>query len=145
MAEKPIAATRRRKPNKDRDPVIATKKGVNVLERGSQVHVMAEFRSCSIFRPRPNSGVTGKLNPAKASESERRGQDLLFGKAQCATCHQPSYYTDNLMHNVKAERFYKPRLINGAMARRSPIKTFPLRSNQRFAYIFARWQAVDAG
>ncbi len=43
------------------------------------------------------------------------------------------------MHNVKAERFYKPRLINGAMARRGPIKTFPLRSNQRFAYIFARW------
>src|SRR4029077_11643546 len=28
----------------DGDPVIATKKGVNVLERGSQVHFMAEFQ-----------------------------------------------------------------------------------------------------
>jgi len=108
--------------------VIATKKGVNVLERGSQVHVMAEFQELLDFPPAPKLGVTGKLNPAKASESERRGQDLLFGKAQCATCHQPSYYTDNLMHNLKAERFYKPRLINGAMARRGPIEAFPLRS-----------------
>ena len=32
------------------------------------------------------------------------------------------------MHNLKAERFYKPRLINGAMAAADgPIKTFPLR------------------
>jgi len=28
----------------DGDPVIATKKGVNILERGSQVHFMAEFQ-----------------------------------------------------------------------------------------------------
>src|SRR5207253_1108832 len=28
----------------DGDPVTATKKGVNILERGSQVHFMAEFQ-----------------------------------------------------------------------------------------------------
>ena len=28
----------------DGDPVIATKKGVNILDRGSQVHFMAEFQ-----------------------------------------------------------------------------------------------------
>ena len=32
------------------------------------------------------------------------------------------------MHNLKAERFYKPRMINGVMASADgPIKTFPLR------------------
>lgn len=41
--------------------------------------------------------------------------------------HGP-YYTDNLMHNLKAERFYKPVMINGMMASADgPIKTFALR------------------
>jgi len=112
----------------DGDPVIATKKGLNILERGSQVHFMAEFQELLDFPPAPKLGVTGRLNPAKGSASEMRGQDLFFGKAQCATCHQPPYYTDNLMHNLQAERFFKPRLINGAMAGADgPIKTFPLR------------------
>jgi cytochrome c peroxidase len=32
------------------------------------------------------------------------------------------------MHNLKVERFYKPRMINGMMASADgPIKTFPLR------------------
>jgi cytochrome c peroxidase len=32
------------------------------------------------------------------------------------------------MHNLQAERFYKPHLINGMMASADgPIKTFPLR------------------
>jgi len=54
---------------------------------------------------------------------------LFFGKAQFVTCHQAPYYTDNSMHNLQAERFYKPRLINGMMASADgPIKTFPLRS-----------------
>ena len=112
----------------DGDPVIATKKGVNILERGSQVHFMAEFQALLDFPPAPKLGVTGKLDPAKATESEMRGQELFFGKAQCASCHQPPYYTDNLMHNLQAERFYKPRLMNGAMSGPDgPIKTFPLR------------------
>ena len=40
----------------------------------------------------------------------------------------PPYYTDNLMHNLRTERFYKPVMINGRMASADgPIKTFPLR------------------
>jgi cytochrome c peroxidase len=112
----------------DGDPVIATKKGVNPLERGSQVHFMAEFQEILDFPPAPKLAVNGKLDPRKATESELRGQTLFFGKAQCATCHTPPYYTDNLMHNLKTERFYKPRMINGRMAAGDgPIKTFPLR------------------
>ena len=64
----------------------------------------------------------------KSSESELRGQEVFFGKAKCAVCHPAPYYTDNLMHNMKTERFYKPRMINGRMASADgPIKTFPLR------------------
>jgi cytochrome c peroxidase len=112
----------------DGDPVIATKKGVNVLERGSQVHFMAEFQELLDFPPAPKLGIDGKLNAKKATASEKRGQELFFGKATCASCHQAPYYTDNSMHNLKVERFYKPRMINGRMASADgPIKTFPLR------------------
>lgn len=112
----------------DGDPVIATKKGVNVLERGSQVHFMAEFQELLDFPPAPKLGIDGKLDPAKASAAEVRGQELFLGKAQCGSCHAPPYYTDNLMHNLKTERFYTPRVINGRMAvGDGPIKTFPLR------------------
>ena len=112
----------------DGDPVIATKKGVNILERGSQVHFMAEFQELLDFPPAPKLGIDGKLNPKKATLSEMRGQEVFFGKARCAGCHPAPYYTDNLMHNLKTERFYKPRMINGRMASADgPIKTFPLR------------------
>jgi cytochrome c peroxidase len=112
----------------DGDPVIATKKGVNILERGSQVHFMAEFQELLDFPPAPKLGVDGKLDPRKASESEMRGQAVFFGQGQCATCHTPPYYTDNSMHNLKVERFFKPRTINGRYANQDgPIKTFPLR------------------
>jgi cytochrome c peroxidase len=112
----------------DGDPVIATKKGVNILERGSQVHFMAEFQELLDFPPAPKLGIDGKLDPKKASAEEARGQALFFGKAQCSTCHPAPYYTDNLMHNLQVERFFKPRMINGRMAHADgPIKTFPLR------------------
>jgi cytochrome c peroxidase len=112
----------------DGDPVTATKKGVNILERGSQVHFMAEFQELLDFPPAPKLGIDGMLNPKKATESEMRGQALFFGKAKCASCHQAPYYTDNLMHNLRVERFFKPRMINGRMANADgPIKTFPLR------------------
>lgn len=112
----------------DGDPVIATKKGVNILERGSQVHFMAEFQEILDFPPAPKLDIYGKLDPKRSSESELRGQEVFFGKAKCAVCHPSPYYTDNLMHNLKTERFYKPRMINGRMASADgPIKTFPLR------------------
>lgn len=112
----------------DGDITTAAKKGVNVLERGSQVHFMAEFQALLDFPPAPKLNVMGKLDPAKASKVELRGQDLFFGKAQCASCHVPPYYTDNLMHNLRTERFFKERMINGRKASADgPIKTFPLR------------------
>jgi cytochrome c peroxidase len=109
-------------------PEDATRKGTNILERGSQVHFMAEFQSILDFPPAPKLDVFGKLDPAKATESELRGQAVFFGKGQCATCHVPPYYTDNLMHNLRTERFFTEKMINGRMASADgPIKTFPLR------------------
>ena len=112
----------------DGDPVIATKKGVNVLERGSQVHFMAELQSILDFPPAPKLDLYGMLDPEQSTESELRGQALFFGTAKCGVCHQAPYYTDNTMHNLKAERFFEPRMVNGRMASADgPIKTFPLR------------------
>ena len=112
----------------DGDPVIATKKGVNVLERGSQVHFMAEFQELLDFPPAPKLGWDGKLDPARATPAEMHGQEVFFGKGQCSSCHQPPYYTDNTMHNLQAERFYQQHMVNGMMmAADGPIKTFPLR------------------
>jgi cytochrome c peroxidase len=112
----------------DGDPVIAQKKGVNILDRGSQVHAMAEFEEILDFPPAPKLGIDGKLDPRKADAAEMRGQQLFFGKARCGECHPAPYYTDNLMQNLQVERFYKPHMINKMMASSDgPIKTFPLR------------------
>ncbi len=112
----------------DGDPVIATKKGVNILERGSQVHFMAEFQELLDFPPAPKLDVFGRLDPAKATEAELKGEAVFFGKGQCASCHTPPFYTDNLTHNLQTERFFKPQMINGRWASADgPIKTFPLR------------------
>jgi len=112
----------------DADIVIATKKGVNILERGTQVHFMAEMQEILDFPPAPKLNIYGKLDPKKTTDTEMEGQRLFFGKAMCASCHPAPYYTDNLMHNLKTERFFKPRKVNDhMMIGDGPIKTFPLR------------------
>jgi cytochrome c peroxidase len=112
----------------DGDITTAALKGISPLERGSQVHPMAEFQALLDFPPAPKLDVFGKLIPAKATESELRGQEIFFGKGQCGACHAAPYYTDNLMHNLKTERFFSEKLINGRLASADgPIKTFPLR------------------
>ena len=112
----------------DGDPVIATKKGQNILERASQVHAMSEFEELLDFPPAPKLNIYGRLDRKKATESEARGEDLFFGKANCAACHTPPYYTDNSMHDLKVERFYKSRMEGGMMmTTQGAIKTFPLR------------------
>ena len=112
----------------DGDIVIAVKKGVNPLERGSQVDFMADFQEMLDFPPAPKLDIFGKLDPAKATPAEMRGQGVFFGKGRCASCHQPPFYTDNLMHDLHTERFFKPVMINNMMAiGDGPNKTFALR------------------
>lgn len=112
----------------DGDPVIATKKGINILDRGHQVHEMSEFQEIMDFPPAPKLNVMGRLDKRKASEAEIRGEELFFGKANCSVCHTPPFYTDNLMHDLKVERFFTPRMEAGLMmTSQGAIKTFPLR------------------
>jgi cytochrome c peroxidase len=114
----------------DGDHVSAAAKGINPLERGSQVHFMAEVQELLDFPPAPGLGWDGKLDPAQFTENspEMRGQKLFFGKARCAECHPAPFYTDNLMHDLKVDRFYKTQTINSLVATaQGPIKTFTLR------------------
>ena len=79
-----------------------------------------------------------------ATEEELHGQEIFFGKGKCAACHTPPYYTDNLMHNLKVERFYKPRDVNGEYASADgPIKTFPLRGIKDSPPYLSRRSPVD--
>ena len=89
---------------------------------------MAEFQELLDFPPAPKLDIYGRLDPKKSTESEISGEALFFGKAQCAGCHAPPYYTDNSMHDLQVERFYKSQTINGQFIRpEGPIKTFLLR------------------
>lgn len=112
----------------DGDHVIAAKKGVNPLERGSQVHFMAEFQEILDFPPAPKLDVFGKLDRSKATKAELRGEAVFHGKGRCIECHSGPAFSDNMMHDLKVERFYKPMLKNGLLATaQGPIKSFPLR------------------
>jgi cytochrome c peroxidase len=109
----------------DGDTVIATKKGINFLNRTSQVQDMAEFQELLDFPPAPKLNIYGRLDRSRATASEARGEDLFFGKA---TCHTPPFYTDNTMHDLQVERFYNARQEGGMMmTKQGMIKTFPLR------------------
>jgi cytochrome c peroxidase len=101
------------------DPIRAMKKGINILDRVRVSH-MAQMQNMFDFPPAPKLTLSGRLDPAKATQSESRGEALFFGKAQCATCHVPPFYLDNKMHDLKLERFLNEPPDG-------PIKTFTLR------------------
>lgn len=112
----------------DGDNVIATKKGLNVLERGSQVAPMAQMQNIIDFPPAPKLMPTGDLDPDKATEQELRGEEIFRNKGQCSVCHSGPAFMDQLMHDLHVERFYEPRMINGRYTQPTgPIKTFTLR------------------
>ncbi len=113
----------------DGDIVIAQKKGVNFLERGSEVHAMAEFQEILDFPPAPKLDAFSRLDREQATEAELRGEQVFFGKGRCAECHAPPIYSDNFMHDMRAERFYdEDEVVNGRrMTDGGPTKSFPLR------------------
>jgi cytochrome c peroxidase len=101
------------------DQVHAFKKGAVMLDR-IQVSHMAQLQNMLDFPPAPKLTVLGRLDPARATESEKRGEAVFFGKGQCGVCHPAPYYLDHLMHDLKVERFT-------AEPGDGPIKTFTLR------------------
>ena len=113
----------------DGDPVLATKKGLNPLDRGSQVQAMSEFQKLLDFPPAPKLDIDVLLDPELASEAELRGQALFLGKAECGSCHTPPFYTDQLMHDLHVERFYEPTMINGRLASSQDTDMFAITFN----------------
>ncbi len=112
----------------DGDHVIAAKKGVHLPDRASQVVMMAQMQNLFDFPPAPKLDVFGKLDPDKATDEEMMGQEIFFGKANCAVCHPAPFYTDDKMHNLQVQRFYEPRMSNGKwITAVGPIKSFTLR------------------
>jgi len=111
----------------DGDIDKAALKGVNTLDRASQVHHMAEVQRLLDFPPAPKLDELGRLT-SRATAAERRGEALFRDKARCVECHSGSHFTDNSMHDLQLERFFKPRVINDLVANQDgPIKTFTLR------------------
>ncbi len=81
---------------------------------------MGDFNAIIDFPPAPKLGPLMKLIPSKATAQERRGETLFHGKAQCSPCHYGPSFTDDSLHDLRVERFYKGRP-------EGPIKTFALR------------------
>ncbi len=103
------------------DEIHAIKKGMNILDQIQVTH-MAQMQNMFDFPPAPKLTLTGHLDPAKATESELRGEKLFFGKAQCAVCHPAPFFLDNQMHDLHVERFLKDGIAGDG-----PIKAFTLR------------------
>src|SRR6267143_418343 len=62
----------------DGDHVIAAKKGLNLPDRASQVAMMAQMQNMFDFPPTPKVTALGTLDPTKATEEERLGQEVFL-------------------------------------------------------------------
>jgi cytochrome c peroxidase len=114
----------------DGDQVTAAKKGVHLPDRASQVVLMAQMQNMFDFPPAPKllPDGSGRLDPAQATDLEKLGEQVFFGKGKCAGCHVPPAFLDDRMHDLHIERFYDEQEINGQWIHADgPIKTFTLR------------------
>ena len=94
---------------------------MNILDR-IQVSHMAQMQNMFDFPPAPKlDPATGRLDRSKATPGEIRGEEIFFGKGQCASCHPAPFYLDNDMHDLHLERFLPDEPGDG------PIKAFTLR------------------
>jgi cytochrome c peroxidase len=112
------------------DQVSAQRKGVNLPDRNDQVAMMGQMQNIIDFPPAPKLDPLGRLDPTKASQRELEGEKVFLGKGRCAECHNPqTSFMDNMMHDLKLERFYQPgQTVNGMVELPDgPIKTFTLR------------------
>jgi cytochrome c peroxidase len=93
--------------------------GGRQLDRTS-TNRMGDFNSIIAWPPAPKLDRFGKLIPSRATPAELRGEALFNGKARCAACHPPPFYTDQMLHDLRVEEFYHGRAEGW-------IKTFSLR------------------
>jgi hypothetical protein len=103
----------------DGDPGLMQAIGPRGVQR-QVTNRMGDFCALIDNPPAPKLGPLMRLIPEKASAQELRGQALFHTKAKCATCHYGPQFTDDYMHDLQVERFYKGRP-------EGPVKTFGLR------------------
>jgi hypothetical protein len=103
----------------DGDIGLAQQIGGREFNKGT-TNVMGDINAIIGFPPAPKLDRLGHLNPAKATESELRGEKLFFGRAKCSECHMAPYFLDDRMHDLRIEEFYRGRAEGWA-------KTFSLR------------------
>ncbi|QRN99068.1 cytochrome B6 [Archangium violaceum] len=111
----------------DGDTSLAERKGARHFTDREQM-AMGHIQNIIDFPPAPKLTVNGRLDRTQATEAEVRGE-AVFDK-HCASCHPAPFFTDNLTHDLRAERFYNHvgSTPQGARGRaEGPIKTFPLR------------------
>jgi cytochrome c peroxidase len=101
------------------DPIHAMKKGFTIIPRVQVAH-MAQMQNMFDFPPAPKLSPTGRLDASRATPSELRGEQVFYGKGQCASCHSGPAFLDHQMHDLRVERFTKE-------PGDGPIKTFTLR------------------
>jgi cytochrome c peroxidase len=101
------------------DPIHAMKKGFTIIPRVQVAH-MAQLQNMLDFPPAPKLAPTGRLDPARATPSELRGEQVFHGKGQCVPCHAGPAFMDQQMHDLRLERFTRE-------PGDGPIKTFTLR------------------
>ena len=98
---------------------MRSSRGFTIIPRVQVAH-MAQTQNMFHFPPAPKLDAQGRLDATQATERERRGAEIFFGKGQCVGCHPPPTYLDHQMHDLKVERF-----VNEAPL--GPMKTFTLR------------------
>ena len=103
----------------DGDPGMQQAIGPRAVQR-QVTNRMGDFNALIDNPPAPKLGPLMKLRRNMATEQELRGEEIFFGKGQCALCHYGPAFTDDYMHDLAVERFYLGRP-------EGPIKTFPLR------------------
>ncbi|MBP7292053.1 MAG: cytochrome B6 [Nannocystaceae bacterium] len=103
----------------DGDPALMQALGARAAQRQVS-NRMGDFNAIIDFPPAPKLTPMMRLDTAKATPAELRGEALFFGKAQCGTCHGGPAFVDDYMHDLQVERFYVGRP-------EGPIKNFPLR------------------
>lgn len=112
------------------DHMSAQRKGVNLPDRNDQVAMMGQMQNIIDFPPAPKLDPFGRLDPTKATQRELDGEKVFMGRGRCAECHNPqTSFMDNMMHDLKLERFYQPGQTANGMVELpdGPIKTFTLR------------------
>ncbi len=93
----------------DGDHVIAAKKGMNFLSRINQVDLMAEFRGGTGFPARAQAERVRQASiRARPTPGAARAGGLLR-QGECGVGHAPDYTDNNLMHDLKTERFSSSR------------------------------------